>query len=176
MGKLLLFGVMMVKPRLLGLRLGGVGGFTKVGEAGAEVLSVLAASGNEAVETARLNGNTPDVLTARFFKLRAFLAGVAGCCISKRGALLGSVVRNPAISITTDDGEIVEAGDSGEGPGEGSVVDEESIVLMVLVGEESESEAAVDVLSWFRWYAGKAELPGLGLCVVSPLLAGVFNS
>lgn len=146
-GKLLVLGVVMVRPRLLGLRLGGVGGFMNVGEAGAEVLSILPASGKEAVETARPKGNAPVVLTAKFFRLRAFLAGVAGCCISKSGALPDSILRKPGVSITTEDGETVVAGDSGEGPGERSVVDAESVVLIVVVGEESESDAEVDVLS-----------------------------
>jgi hypothetical protein len=39
-------------------------------------------------------------------------------------------------------------GDSGDGPGEGSVTEEESMVEMVVVGELSEdSDANVEVLS-----------------------------
>ncbi len=70
----------MVRPRLLGRRRGGVGGLTNEGEAGADADwgSALVARGREAVEMARTEGNVDAVLTARFFRFRAFFAGVEG--------------------------------------------------------------------------------------------------
>jgi hypothetical protein len=49
-------------------------------------------------------------------------------------------------------GEELRAGDSGEAPGEGSVIEEESRVDTVVVGDESEdSDADVDMLSRCWW-------------------------
>jgi hypothetical protein len=43
---------------------------------------------------------------------------------------------------------VMGAGDSGDGPGDGSVIEEESSVETVVVGEDSvDSEADVEVLS-----------------------------
>jgi hypothetical protein len=59
-------------------------------------------------------------------------------------------VRLDRKSGTKDEGAVLATGDSGEGPGEGSVTEFESIVDIVVVGLESEdSEANVDVES--RW-------------------------
>jgi len=88
------------------------------------------------------------VSTARFFKFRAFFAGVAGRCISKNGSVLdrsGGLKRLP--SPIVDRGEMCDAGVSGEVPGDDSDMEEESMVETVVVGEESEdSEADVEVL------------------------------
>lgn len=82
-GKLLLPGVCIVKPRLLGRRLGGVGGFTKDGELGAEVVvvtgaSLFVAAGKAAVDISRPTPKELEVFTAKFFKFLGFLAGVVG--------------------------------------------------------------------------------------------------
>lgn len=94
------------------------------------------------------------VSTARFFKFRAFFAGVAGRCISKKGSVrVRSGGVNLAASPIVERGEMfVEAGVSGEVPGEDSVMDAESIVDTVVVGDESDdSDAEVDVLFRGWW-------------------------
>lgn len=59
-------------------------------------------------------------------------------------------VRRERKSATNEEGAAFAMGDSGEGPGDGSVTDEESMVDIVVVGELSdESDARVEVLS--RW-------------------------
>ena len=86
-------------------------------------------------------------MTARFFKFLGLFAGVAGRWVSKVGRgkisdLEGSsnVKREAFIAKFSDEG------DCGDGPGEGSVIDDESKETVV-VGEESvESDADVDVL------------------------------
>lgn len=144
----------MVKPKLLNFRRGGVGGFTNVGEIGAESLSTaVAITGGEAKGadvTVRLREYVAVVVsTARFFKFRAFFAGVVGRCISKNGSVFvrsGGLKRAPSPMVDRGD-MFEEAGVSGEVPGDDSVMDAESIVETVVVGEESEdSEVDVDVL------------------------------
>lgn len=50
--------------------------------------------------------------------------------------------------LEKDDSGIIEMGDSGEEPGDVSVIDDESTVEIVVVGDESaEAEADVEVLS-----------------------------
>jgi len=78
MGLLSVPGVWMVKPRLLGFLLGGVGGLTKEGEPGAENVDSFFTSGKDAEEAARPVFNKLDVFTARFFRFLGFLAGVVG--------------------------------------------------------------------------------------------------
>ena len=94
------------------------------------------------------------MFTARFLRLRGFFGGVAGLCWSaKKGCGGESLLLSPlgdAVdeSAMCNDGETFPDGDSGDGPGEGSVTEEESTVETVVVGEESEeSEFEVDVLS-----------------------------
>ena len=92
---LLFAGVIMERPRLVSFRFGGVGGFTKAGEAGADSRSAGGSSpAIDADATARPSENVAvavAVFTARFFKLRAFFAGVAGRWSSKNGGCIGSV-------------------------------------------------------------------------------------
>lgn len=78
MGLLSSPGVWIVKPRLLGFLLGGVGGLTKEGEFGADDVVSFFASGKDAVEAARPVFNKLDVFTARFLRFLGFLAGVVG--------------------------------------------------------------------------------------------------
>lgn len=130
-GALLVPGVRRVKPRLLGFRFAGVGGFTKVGEEMAWMLmESLAGRGRLVVEAAaRVCGR--DVFTARFLRLRPFLGG--GCfCSSKKGRL-SSDVRGRSMPTAN----VVGGGLSGDEPGEGSVALESSTVEMVVVGLES---------------------------------------
>jgi hypothetical protein len=154
-GKMLFAGVWRVRARALGLRLGGVGGLTKDGDTGADVTVSLfprARDGNAVDEAGRPSDNALEVLTARFFKFLGFFAGVIGRCNSKKGVCDASAEVPPMLldrkSGTNDEGDAFVAGDSGEGPGEGSVIDAESKVDIVVVGDESlDSEADVDVLS-----------------------------
>jgi hypothetical protein len=154
--ELLLAGVMIVRPRLLIFRRGGVGGFTKAGDTGAMTLSIDGASATkEADATARPSEyGAVDVLTARFFRFRAFFAGVEGLWSSKKVPMVGwvcgrSAGLNREASMVLESGETLkEAGVSGDVPGDDSVIEAESKVDTVVVGEESEdSEAEVDVLS-----------------------------
>lgn len=50
-----------------------------------------------------------------------------------------------------EDSGISVTGDSGDELGEGSDMEEESTVEMVVVGEESVDSDVVDVLSWCWW-------------------------
>jgi hypothetical protein len=150
---LLLDEVTIVRPRLLNFRRGDVGGFTKTGDTGADTLSIAVnvCEGAEGAEvTIRLKEYVAVVVsTAKFLRLRGFLAGVAGLCISKKGSFLDlSGGLNRVASAMPDNEEILEEpGVCGEVPGEDSVMEEESIVDTVVVGEESEdSDADVDVL------------------------------
>lgn len=79
-GGLLPPGVRIVRPRLLGFRRGGVGGFTKAGDSIVAFSSEGPWRGKLVVDVALAIFLA--VLTARFFKFRPFLAG--GCfCSSK---------------------------------------------------------------------------------------------
>jgi hypothetical protein len=129
-----------VRPRLLGFRRGGEGGFTKVGDArgltssagggaAAEAGVGAACSGRLVVDAAR---GCREVLTAKFLRLRPFRGG--GCfCSSKNGALASSDVRGRSMPIEKLEG----GGDSGDDPGDGSVALESSTVEAVVVGDES---------------------------------------
>lgn len=54
---------------------------------------------------------------------------------------------NPKFEPVNEDNGITVIGDSGEELGEGSDIEDESIVDMVVVGEESVESEVVDVLS-----------------------------
>ena len=74
-------GVMIVSPRALGLRLGGVGGLLKVGEEGSEELSAGSGDGlrgSDVVDAARPVCRDAIVFTARFLRFLARLPGVPG--------------------------------------------------------------------------------------------------
>ena len=149
----LLPGVLIVRLRLLGRRLGGVGGFINDGDVGAEVFfSFFTRLGKDAVAFDRKLLNELAVLMPRFLRFRGFLAGVVGRASSKKavGELSSELfsVRRDRKSGTKDEGAAFATGDSGEGPGEGSVTELESMVEIVVVGLESdELEASVDVES-----------------------------
>ena len=90
------------------------------------------------------------VLIPKFFKFRAFFAGVVGLANSKK--VLGDESpelvsgRRDLKSATKEDAAAVSAsGDSGDTPGDGSVTDDESMVEIVVVGELSEE--VVELLS-----------------------------
>jgi len=155
---LLLAEVTMVRPSLLNFRRGGVGGFTNTGDTGAGSLSIVVTvceAARGAVVATRLREYVAVVVsTARFLRLRAFFAGVAGRCISKKGSVLvlsGGLNRD-ASAMPDSEEMLEEAGVSGDVQGEDSVREEESIVDTVVVGEESEdSDADVDVLFRASW-------------------------
>lgn len=147
-------GVPISKLRFEGRLLGGVGGLMKSGEGGAELFFSLLTTATGAGVWARRFVNEVVVLMPKFFKFRAFLAGVVGRCNSKKA--LGD--ESPELvsgrldlkSATKEEAAAVLAsGDSGEGPGEGSVTDDESMVEIVVVGELSEE--AVELLSRLSW-------------------------
>lgn len=156
----LLPGVEMVKLRFDGRRLGGVGGFMNKGDGGAELFfSFFSTAGSDAVGFNRRLPSEDDVLMPRFFRFRGFLAGVVGLASSKN--VLGEASWEPASvrrerkSATKEAVAGLAMGDSGDGPGEGSVTDDESMVDMVVVGELSDE--AVDVLSPLSRWMWKAE-------------------
>lgn len=96
----------------------------------------------------------------RFFKFRAFFAGVVGLCNSKNALgdespELVSGLRERKSATKDEDAAVLASGDSGEAPGEGSVTDDESIVDIVVVGELSEE--AVELLSRLSWCMWKEE-------------------
>jgi hypothetical protein len=147
-------GVDMVKLRLDGRRRGGVGGLMNKGDGGAELFfSCFSTAGREAVGFKRRLPNDVEVLIPRFLRLRGFLAGVVGLCSSKK--VLGDDSWEPASVLrdrksATKDVDAFATGDSGDGPGDGSVTEEESMVDIVVVGELSDE--AVEVLSRLsRW-------------------------
>jgi len=137
-----LAGVIIVSDIFPSFLFGGVGGLTKAGLAGADVLS----SGfNGVVEMARPRLYAAVVLTAKFLRLRPFLPGVAGLgtstgTISESGFELLSAVNREASMA-----KFMLVGDCGDGPGDGSVIDEESNDTVVVGDESAESDAEVDV-------------------------------
>lgn len=67
-------------------------------------------------------------------------------------------------------------GESGEEEGEGSEREEESVQDIVVVGEESaDSEACVDVLSWWRWTWSAAAVEAGLLCGCAWLAYGLLS-
>jgi hypothetical protein len=150
-------GVAIVRLRFEGRLRGGVGGLMKRGDGGAELfLSVLARGAWAAGGCARRLVSEVAVLMPRFFRLRAFFAGVVGRCSSKK---LDVVVTPSAVSgrrarksAAKEWFVILGMGDSGEGPGEGSVTEDESIVEIVVVGELSDEAVEFESrLSWWLW-------------------------
>lgn len=140
----------MVRLRFDGRRLGGVGGLMNKGDGGAELFfSFFPTAGNVVVGFMRRLPSEEEVLIPRFFRFRGFFAGVVGLASSKN--VLGEVSWEPVSVLRDRKSATNEAvagraiGDSGEGPGDGSVTEEESMVDMVVVGELSDD--VVDVLS-----------------------------
>jgi hypothetical protein len=143
-------GVEMVRLRFDGRLLGGVGGLMNNGEGGAELfLSLLTTATGAGLWPRRLVREVV-VLMPRFFRFRAFFAGVVGLCNSKKvlgaeSAGLVSGLRERKSATNEDEAAVLAKGDSGEGPGDGSVTEDESMVEMVVVGELSDE--AVELLS-----------------------------
>jgi hypothetical protein len=143
-------GVEIVRLRFEGRLLGGVGGLINSGEGGAELfLSLLTTPIGAGVWPRRLVREVV-VLMPRFFKFRAFFAGVVGLCNSKKALGdespgLVSGLRDRKSATKEEEAAVLANGDSGEAPGDGSVTEEESIVEMVVVGELSDE--AVELLS-----------------------------
>lgn len=140
----------MVKLRFDGRLLGGVGGLMKSGEGGAELFLSLFTTATGAGVGPRRFVRDVVVLMPRFFRFRAFFAGVVGRCSSKKALGdaspgLVSGLRERKSATKDDDAAVLAKGDSGETPGDGSVTDEESMVEMVVVGELSDE--AVELLS-----------------------------
>lgn len=127
----------------------------KEGDVGAEVFFSFFAPGPGATGAVEFSLRLPNefvVLIPKFFKFLGFLAGVMGLCSSKNVLCDGSEGLSPVLrdrkSGTNEDAATLATGDSGEGPGEGSVTEDESMVDIVVVGEESDdSDANVEVLS-----------------------------
>lgn len=124
------------------------------GEGGAELFfSCFSTAGREAVGFTRRLPNDVEVFIPRFLRLRGFFAGVVGRCSSKK--VLGDDSWEPLSVLrdrksATKDVAVFATGDSGDGPGDGSVTEEESMVDIVVVGELSDE--AVEVLSRLsRW-------------------------
>jgi hypothetical protein len=144
----------MVRLRLEGRRLGGVGGFMKSGEGGAELfLSLGGTTTMGAGVWARKLLSDEAVLIPKLLMFRAFFAGVVGLCNSKKAFGEESPEAASLLdlkSATNEEGAAVLArGDSGDGPGDGSVTEDESMVDMVVVGELSED--VVELLSRLSW-------------------------
>jgi hypothetical protein len=125
----------------------------KVGDAGAEMFfSLFSTPGSGAIGFERKLPKELVVFIPKFLRFLGFFAGVVGLCSSKKVVGEGSNEPLSALrdlkSATNDGGGAFEMGDSGDGPGEGSVTEDESMVEMVVVGDESDdSDATVDVLS-----------------------------
>lgn len=150
-------GVAIVRLRFDGRLRGGVGGLMKRGDGGAELLfSASAGAGAAAGPWARRFVREVVVLMPRFFRLRAFLAGVVGRANSKKLCADKTPSEVSGLRALKSEAkewfEILGKGDSGEGPGEGSVTDEESMVDMVVVGELSEEVVELESRdSWWLW-------------------------
>jgi len=108
--KPILPGVWMVRPRLLSLRFGGVGGLTKEGDAGAETLSVevgFSTTGKDPVDIPLPSVNALWVFTARFLRFRAFFAGVTGLFSKNTLASSDRVLSGRALRPSTKFGEVL---------------------------------------------------------------------
>lgn len=143
-------GVDMVRLRFDGRLFGGVGGLMKSGDGGAELFFSLGTTATGAGVCPRRLVSEVVVLIPRFFRFRAFFAGVVGLCSSKKALGdespgLVSGLRDRKSATKEDEAAVLANGDSGDAPGEGSVTDEESMVEMVVVGELSDE--AVELLS-----------------------------
>ena len=150
-------GVAIVRLRFDGRLRGGVGGLMKRGDGGAELFfSASAGAGAAAGPWARRFVREVVVLMPRFFRLRAFLAGVVGRANSKKLCADKTPSEVSGLRALKSEAkewfEILGKGDSGEGPGEGSVTDEESMVDMVVVGELSVEVVELESRdSWWLW-------------------------
>jgi hypothetical protein len=166
-------GVAIVKLKFDGRLRGGVGGLMKSGEGGAELFfSMLACTAGAAGAWARRFVSEVVVLIPRFFRFRAFFAGVVGRASSKKlcpGDTPSEVSGLRALKSAAKEWFVILGmGDSGEGPGEGSVTEDESMVDIVVVGELSED--AVELESRESWWLWKEEKGAP--CVVVPLEVG----
>lgn len=134
----------MVSPRLLGLFLGGLGGTINDGVAGAENACPGTAAG--IVDSGNL-GNCgawrleAEVFTERFLVLRIFLFGESArlrFTVANRfeSCSLPSIDVVPALMDLNEDRGDNDIGDSGEELGDGSVMDESNVEIVV-VGEDS---------------------------------------
>lgn len=164
-------GVAIVKLKLDGRLRGGVGGLMKRGDGGAELFFSLLARGAAAAGAwARRLVREVVVLIPRFFRFRAFLAGVVGRCSSKKLVVdddtPSAVSGLRALKSAAKEWFVILGmGDSGEGPGEGSVTEDESMVDIVVVGELSEEAVELESReSWWLWKDAKG-----APCVVFPL-------
>lgn len=93
------------------------------------------------------------MLTAKPFRFRGFFAGVVGRWSSKNwpsdepGLFLSPAAPLERKSAENEEVDAFAPGEAGDGPGDGSVSEDPSIVEIVVVGDESvDSEADVDVL------------------------------
>ena len=137
--------VSIVSPRLLGRFLGGLGGTINDGEGGAEngrpvvVANGLDSGSRGSCGTWRLDA---EVFTERFLVLRIFLFGESARLRFETLAKGFESCSPPSIDVTpafvdlNDERGDNEIGDSGEELGDGSVM-EESNVEIVVVGEDS---------------------------------------
>ena len=150
-------GVAIVRLRLEGRLRGGVGGLMKRGDGGAELFfSLSARAAGAAGAWARRLVREVVVLIPRFFRFRAFFAGVVGRASSKKLFLDDTPSDVSGLRALKSAAKewfvILGMGDSGEGPGEGSVTEEESMVDMVVVGELSEEAVELESReSWWLW-------------------------
>lgn len=143
-------GVEMVKLRFEGRLFGGVGGLMKSGDGGAELVFSLGTTAMGAGVCARRLLREDVVLIPKFFRFRGFFAGVVGRASSKKvlgdeSPELVSVLLDLKSATKEDAAAVFASGDSGEGPGDGSVTEDESMVEIVVVGELSEEP--VELLS-----------------------------
>lgn len=143
-------GVDIVKLRFEGRLFGGVGGLMKSGDGGAELFLSLGTTPTWAGALPRRLVRDVVVLIPRFFRFRAFFAGVVGLCSSKKALgddspALVSGRRDLKSAMKDEAAAVLAKGDSGEGPGDGSVTEDESMVEIVVVGELSDE--VVELLS-----------------------------
>jgi|TARA_R110002003_G_scaffold27_18_gene1472 hypothetical protein len=165
-------GVDIVKLRFDGRLFGGVGGLMNSGDGGAELFFSRGITATGACVWPRRLVSEVVVLIPRFFKFRAFFAGVVGRCNSKKAPgdespELVSGLRDLKSATNEEAAAVLANGDSGEGPGDGSVTDDESMVEMVVVGELSEE--VVELLSRLSVCMWKEEKVPF---TVAPLEAG----
>lgn len=101
-----------------------------------------------AVARARPRLYDAEVLTARFLRFLGLFAGVVGLCNSKIGRVGGPRGFWASIGVNLDSfmAKFIEVGDCGDGPGDGSVILEESNETVVVGDESVDSEAEVEVL------------------------------
>jgi hypothetical protein len=145
----------MVSP--LGFLLGGFGGTINDGDEGAVRGSER--SPNVVVLICRGGGGGAFLVGAtmfreRFFVFRAFLPGESGR-LYPGGGLVGEHTDRSSVDAIIphlleekDERGKIETGDSGDEPGDVSVIEDESTVEIVVVGDESaEADADVEVLS-----------------------------